>query len=75
MASIEYLIKQFMTPDKKSLDLSNQQIGDKGAIKLSEYKSFRKLKRLILPNNNISDEGISAIANSEKFKHLIELDL
>ena len=63
MASVEYLIKQFLTPDKKNLDLSNQNIGDKGAIKLSKAKNLSKLKKLILPNNNISDEGITAIAN------------
>ena len=40
MASVEYLIKQFLTPDKKNLDLSNQNIGDKGAIKLSKAKNL-----------------------------------
>ena len=73
MASVEYLIKQFLTPDKKNLDLSNQNIGDKGAVQLSTSKNLRKLKKLILPNNNISDEGIAAIANSENFKHLTDL--
>ncbi len=75
VASVEYLIKQFLTPDKKNLDLSNQNIGDKGAIKLSQSKDLRQLKKLVLPNNNISDEGVVAIANSENFKQLTDLDI
>ncbi len=75
MASVEYLIKQFLTPDKKNLDLSNQNIGDKGAITLSKSKSIKRLKKLMLPNNNIGDEGIIAIANSENFKNLTDLDI
>ena len=47
MASVEYLIKQFLTPDKKNLDLSNQNIGDKGAIKLSKAENLSKLKEKI----------------------------
>ena len=74
MASVEYLIKQFLSPDKKVLDLSNQVLGDKGAVTLAKSKQLKRVKRLALANNNISDEGAIAIANSEKFKNLTELD-
>ena len=74
MASVEYLIKQFLSPDKKVLDLSNQVLGDKGAMALAKSKHLKRVVRLTLANNNISDEGAIAIANSEKFKKLTELD-
>ena len=74
MASVEYLIKQFLSEDKKILDLSNQVLGDKGAVALAKSKHLKRVTRLTLANNNISDEGAIAIANSEKFKKLIELD-
>ena len=74
MASVEYLIKQFLSEDKKILDLSNQVLGDKGAVALAKSKYLKRVTRLTLANNNISDEGAIAIANSEKFKKLIELD-
>ena len=32
MASVEYLIKQFLSEDKRTLDLSNQNLGDEGAL-------------------------------------------
>ncbi len=70
MASVEYLIKQFLTPDKKTLDLSNQNLEDKGAVALTKSKQLKRLKRLTLPNNNISDEGAIAIANCDNFKRL-----
>ena len=58
MASVEYLIKQFLSPDKKSLDLSNQTLGDKGAVTLSNSKQLKRVKRLTLANNNISDRTV-----------------
>jgi len=38
VASVEYLIKQFLSEDKKNLDLSNQVLGDKGAVALAKSK-------------------------------------
>ena len=67
VASVEYLIKQFLSEDKKILDLSNQVLGDKGAVALAKSKHLKRVTRLTLANNNISDEGAIAIANSEKF--------
>ena len=74
MASVEYLIKQFLTPDKKDLDLSNQNLSDKGVIQLAGSKQLKRLTKLRLPNNNIGDEGAIVIADSEIFKNLVELD-
>ena len=70
MASVEYLIKQFLSPDKKDLDLSNQNLSDKGAIQLAESKQLKKLTKLRLPNNNIGDEGAIVIADSKIFKNM-----
>ena len=53
MASVEYLIKQFLSPDKKVLDLSNQVLGDKGAMALAKSKHLKRVVRLTLANNNI----------------------
>ena len=69
MASVEYLIKQFLTPDKKDLDLSNQNLRDKGVIQLAGSKQLKRLTKLRLPNNNIGDEGAIVIADSEIFKN------
>ena len=46
MASVEYLIKQFLSSDKKVLDLSNQVLGDKGAVTLAKSKQLKRVKRL-----------------------------
>ena len=43
MASVEYLIKQFLSEDKKSLDLSNQVLGDKGAVSLAKAKQLKRV--------------------------------
>ena len=42
MASVEYLIKQFLSEDKKVLDLSNQVLGDKGAVVLAKSKHLKR---------------------------------
>ena len=77
VASTEYLIKQFLSPDKRSLDLSNYNLGDKGAREITQSPQLKrgKLRSLRLPNNSISDEGAKDIANCEYFKNLTELDL
>lgn len=77
VASVEYLIQQFLSPDKRSLDLSNYNLGDKGAREVTQSPQLKrgKLRSLRLPNNNISDEGVKDIANCEYFKNLTELDL
>ena len=77
MASVEYLIKQFISIDKRVLDLSNYNLGDKGTAGLTRSPQLKrsKLRWLRLPNNNISDEGAKEIANCEYFKNLTELDL
>lgn len=75
MASVEYLIKQYLSPDRKKLNLSNFNLGDKGAVMLAKSKEVGRLQRLGLPNNNIGDEGATALANSQLLKNLIELDL
>ena len=41
---------------------------------MTKSKQLKRLKRLTLPNNNISDEGAIAIANCDNFKRLTELD-
>jgi Ran GTPase-activating protein (RanGAP) involved in mRNA processing and transport len=75
MASVEYLIKQYVSADRKKLNLSNFNLGDKGAIMLAKSKELSRLERLGLPNNNIGDEGAAALATSPLLKNLIELDL
>ena len=75
MASVEYLIKQYLSADRKKLNLSNFNLGDKGAVMLAKCKELSRLQRLGLPNNNIGDEGATALANSELFKNLRDLDL
>ena len=65
MASVEYLIKQYLSDNKRSLDLSNFNLGDKGAAILAQSQSLSKLRRLSLPNNSIGDEGAISLANSE----------
>jgi len=77
LASIEYLIKQFLSPDKRLLDLSNYHIGDKGCESLVQSSQLKrgKLRQLRLPNNDISDEGAKVLAECEFFKNLTELDL
>lgn len=59
MASTEYLIKQFLSPDKRSLDLSNYNLGDKGVREITQSPQLKrgKLRSLRLPNNSISDEA------------------
>jgi len=46
VASVEYLIKQFLSEDKKILDLSNQVLGDKGAVALAKSKHLKRVTRL-----------------------------
>ncbi len=51
------------------LDLSSNQIGDRGVIGLAEAPTLKKLKRLILRRNACSLGGLCAIFQSNVFKN------
>ena len=42
MASVDYLIKQYLSEDKRTLDLSNFNFGDKGASTLAKSEKLNK---------------------------------
>lgn len=62
-------------PELRSLNVSNQIIGDIGISAIANSPRFRKLQSLVLNHQGISDDGLIAVANSPFPPTLRELHL
>ena len=58
-----------------SMDLSGNQIGDKGAIAIANSPHLANLKSLDLYHNQITEKGMEALLNSKTLKSLESLIL
>ena len=58
---VEALVSTNRNFDVENLDLSRNKLTWKGAQHLFHSHQFKKLKRLYLGDNNISDKGIKAL--------------
>ena len=72
---IKQLIRDRLSEDKKTLDLSGANIGTQGAKKLAEMELFSNVETLLLQGNKIKYGGIKALAKSPHSINLKHLDL
>ena len=66
-------IKRGLSKDKKTLDFSNKGINNLIAEELAENVALPDIEILYLHTNNIKDEGLEELANSDFFEPLKEL--
>ena len=72
---VEALVSTNRNFDVENLDLSRNKLTWKGAYYLFHSDQFKKLKRLYLGDNNISDKGIKALPAANFTENLSLLDL
>ena len=72
---IEALVSTNRNFDIENLDLSKNKLTWRGAHYIFANQQFKKLKRLYLGDNNISDKGIKALPKANFCVNLSLLDL
>ena len=73
--SIEELIRDRLSADKKTLDLSGTNIGTRGAKVLAGMSLFLNVETLLLQGNKIKYAGMKSLAKSPHSVNLKHLDL
>ena len=71
----EKYIRARLTLNPKVLNLAGQEITPIEAAYLSQYPGLEKVEKLDLRKNQLGDEGLEVLLNSEKIRNVQELDL
>ena len=71
----EKYIRARLTFNFKVLNLAGQEITPVEAAYLSQYPGLEKVEKLDLRKNQLGDEGLEVLLNSEKIRNVQELDL
>ena len=61
IVDVEKLVRDNLD-ENGSLDLENKKLYDDGAVRLSNLEGLSQVTKLILGDNEISDEGVAAYA-------------
>lgn len=74
-AAVEALSRVDHAPELRSLELSYNSIGPRGATALANWPVLGRVWRLALHDNYIGDEGLLSFTRSPHLDRLLELDL
>ena len=64
MSKIDEILKDSFHEDGTILILRDKYIGIRGCMELATKEALKTVKHLILPGNQIADEGLEALAES-----------
>ena len=70
MGRMATLIKENISEDGTILNLREKYIGIRGGMELGAMKELENVRELILPGNQLADEGVEALANSPYLANL-----
>ena len=70
MSKIDDILKDSFHEDGTILILRDKYIGIRGCMELATKASLKTVKQLILPGNQIADEGLEALAESPYLENL-----
>ncbi|MBT6594942.1 MAG: hypothetical protein HOB34_02485, partial [Nitrospina sp.] len=75
MSKIDDLLKDCLLEDGTILHLRDKYIGVRGCMELATKEALKSVKQLIVPGNQIADEGLEALADSPYLGNLEVLNI
>ncbi|HCG73873.1 MAG TPA: hypothetical protein DE038_11310, partial [Nitrospina sp.] len=75
MPNLDDLIRDHLSKDGQVLNLKAKFLREVGAKELAKREDLKEVRAMDLSQNGIGDEGVKAIAESEVFVHLRNLNL
>ena len=65
MSKIDDFLKDNLLEDGTILHLRDKYIGIRGCMELASKEQLKTVKQLIVPGNQIADEGLEALADCQ----------
>ena len=75
MSKIDDFIKDNLLEDGTILHLRDKYIGIRGCMELASKEQLKTVKQLIVPGNQIADEGLEALADCQYLGNLEILNI